>query len=323
MIKIFKTNGALQIAVILAATVVVWVPAFVWPAGMPTDDVCGPLYRLLSETVGTVPLLAAGVALLLAVLEGYLLNRLLYKKGLVPLNSLMPMLLYILIMGVGVEAAGFTPALLANLWIVLMLNSLMPKDDMLMEQNSIFNSTMWFSMAVISWMPCVYAAVPLIVGLLTYKVYRGREWSVALLGFLAPLIIVATALFLIDRSWMLADYAASFAGGLHIEADTGAPAIVQTTLFVLMSLIVIAGAVGQFNRNTIAQRKHGFVVMSMLVYAVATPFYGRLMPLDAQPFAISLAATGSVYLLERKSRLWAYDVALAFLLLLSLHSYIR
>ena len=322
MIKIFKTNGALQIAIILAATVGIWAGALVSPPEMTGDATCGPVYLLLLRSVGALPRLAVVTAMLLTVAEGYLLNRLLYNKGLVPLNSLMPMLLYVVCMGIGVDTGGLTPALVANLWLLLALNSMMPKENMVMEENSIFNATMWYSMAVVTWVPTLFAAIPMIAGLLSYKVYKGREWGVAILGFLAPLIIVSTVLFLMDRMDVAGTYAASATGMLDIVADMDALAVVETAVFALTAGVATLSSISGLYAGTIAQRKHGLVLTSFLIYSVATLFYTRLMPVDAQGFAIPIATTGSIWLLGRKRRLWVYDILIAVLFLMSLYSYL-
>ena len=322
MIKIFKSNGILQIVIIVAVAAAIWVGSLFNPPEMVADATCGPFYLLLRKILHGVPHLAAILGLLLTIVEGYLLNRLLYNNGLTPLNTLLPTLLYTILMGVGVEANGLTPAVVTNLWLLLALNSMMPKDNMIMQENSIFNTTMWFSMTTITWIPALYAAIPIIVGLLTYKVYKGREWSVALLGFLALVIIVTTTLFLIDRMDIAANYAISSIEELHIHFEPDALPVIETSLYALMALIVTISSVSGLFKDTIAQRKHGMVIVSMLIYSVATLFYTKLMPVNAQPFAITVATTGSMYLLARKRRLWIYDICLAILFGLSLYSYL-
>lgn len=322
MIRIFKTNGILQIVIILAVSVAVCGKNLIAPPEMACDATCGPIYLLLHKILSGSPLIAAILALLLTLIEGYLLNRLLYNKGLIPLNSLMPTLLYVMLMGVGVETYGLSPALLTNLWLLLSLNSLMPKESLIVPENCIFNTTMWFSMAVMTWLPALFAALPIIAGLLSYKVYKGREWSVALLGFLALIIIVATILFLIDRMDIATNYAVSSIGELHIFCDTETLAIAETALFAIMAIYCTISSVSSLYRNTIAQRRHGLVIVSMLVYSLSSLFYTKFMPINAQPFAITVATAGSICLLGRKRRLWIYDIAMAILFFLSLYSYL-
>ena len=322
MIRIFKTNGILQIAVIAAALLAIYGGSLFDPPEMACDETCGPFYLLLHKILSGVPHTAAVLALLLTLTEGYLLNRLLYDKSLIPLNSLMPTFLYVILMGIGVETNGLTPALVTNLWLMLALISMMPKDGMIMTENSIFNTTMWFSMAVMTWTPALFAAVPIIAGLLTYKVYKGREWSVAMLGFLALIIIVATILFLIDRIDIAAKYAAGSTNGLRIYYDQSPLPIAETVLFSLMAIFCTISTVSALFRTTIAQRKHGLVIVSLLIYSLSSLFYTKLTPLNVQPFAITVATTGSIYLIGKKTKLWRYDIALALLFIMSLYSYL-
>ena len=113
----FRTNGVLQIAIIAVAVVAIWLRWFIWPAEMVDETGSGPVYDLMRMVLGGVPVAATAVALGLTLAEGYVLNRMLYEKGLVPLNSLMPMLLYVIYLAIGCR--GMSPVVVANLWVLL------------------------------------------------------------------------------------------------------------------------------------------------------------------------------------------------------------
>lgn len=318
MIKIFKTNGVLQIAIIVAAVVAIWIGAFLKPIEMAEDEICGPVYRLMKMGLAELPTVSTIVALLLTLAEGYLLNRLLYQKGLIPLNTLMPTLLYVIVMGMGVRSCGLTPAVVANLWVVLALMSMMPKENMIMEEGKIFNTGLWCSMALLTWMPAVFVLVPIVIGQITYKMYKGREWAVNILGLMAPIIIVLTTLFMMDKLGMMAVYAETLASGLGLRYDGGAWSIVETSVMGLMVIVTTAGTVRILFGRTIEQRKHGLVIVSLLIFSIASMFYVSLMPIDGGPYALVLATTGSIFLMEKKKKLWIYDIIIALLFATSL-----
>lgn len=318
MIKIFKTNGVLQIAIIAVAVIAIWVWAFITPPEMADDDTCGPLYLLLKMGLGGLPTVSTVVALVLTLTEGYLLNRLLYEKGLVPLNSLMPTLMYVIIMGMGVRCNGLSPALVSNMWILLALMSMMPKDNMILEEGKIFNTGLWCSMAFLTWTPAVFVLVPIVLGQITYKMYKGREWAVNVLGLLAPVIVVVTTTFMTDKMDVIKGYAVSLVSGVGIRLCGEVLCTVEAAVFLLFGFWVTIGAIVVLNGRTIVQRKHGVVIVSLLIYSVATVFYGNLSPIEGGPFAIVTATTASVYMMDKKKKLWIYDLMILVLFLTSL-----
>lgn len=318
MIKIFKTNGVLQIAIIVAAVVAIWIGSFVKPVEMAEDGMCGPVYRLIAMGLAGLPTVSTLVALLLTLTEGYLLNRLLYKKGLIPLNTLMPLLMYVIVSGIGVRSCGMRPEVVANLWLMLALMSMMPKENMIMEEGRIFNTGLWCSMAVLTWIPSVYVLVPIAIGQITYKMYKGREWAVSLLGLMAPIIIVLTAMFMTDEIGETAEYAKTLASELGVRYDGGGWSIAETAVLAVFAIATTVGTVTLLFGKTVVQRKHGMVFVSLLIFSVASMFYGNLMPVDGEPFAIVLATTGSIFLIEKKKRLWIYDIVIAAMFLTSL-----
>ena len=318
MIKVFRTNGVLQIAIIVIAVVAIWVWSFIAPPEMADNDACGPLYLLLKMGLGGLPTVSVVVGIALTLAEGYLLNRLLYEKGLVPLNSLMPMLMYVIFMGMGVRSNGLSPALLTNLWILLAMMAMMPKENMIMEERRIFDTGLWCSMAILTWIPSVAVLIPIALGQITYKMYKGREWAVSVLGLLAPVIVVVTTMFMMDRMDVMAGYAVSLVSGVGIRFCGEVLCTVEAAVFVLLGIVLTIGAIGVLNGRTIVQRKHGIVMVSMLIYSAATLFYASLTPIEGGAFAIAMASTGSIYVMDKKKRLWIYDLMVVVLFVMSL-----
>lgn len=311
VIKVFRTNGVLQIAIIAVAVVAIWLRWFIWPAEMVDETGSGPVYDLMRMVLGGVPVAATAVALGLTLAEGYVLNRMLYEKGLVPLNSLMPMLLYVIYMAIGCR--GMSPVVVANLWVLLGLRSMMPKENLILEDRKIFNTGFWCSMAGLSWMPAIWVVVPIVIGQLTYKMYKGREWSVWTLGWLAPVIVVVTALFMADRIEESVVYAKEIAA--TAEEWFGGDWVSMATAVVVMviGIVTTVGAANVLEGKTRVVRKHGLVMGAMLIYGAAAMVYEGVTPLDGGPWALGFATTGSVFMMEKRKWLWVYDVLLGLL----------
>lgn len=322
MIKVLRTNGVLQIAIIAIAVVAIWVGWFVEPEVMTDRGDGGPLYILIKNTLGSNGIVSVIIALILTLTEGYLLNRLLYERGLIPLNTLMPMLLYMLVMGIGANGCRLTPELITNMWVILALWSVMPKEGVIKTEGSIFNSGLLCGMTALTWTPGVVVIVPITIGQIIYKMYQGREWAVGILGLFAPIIIVLTTAFLIDDWEMIVSYTETVANGLGLRESVRWDSILETTVLGLFAMVTTVGTLTMLERKTIAQRTHGLVIVTVFIYSLATLFYESLMPVDAEPFAVVVAAMGSIYFMEKKKHLWIYDIMIGLLFLTSMLNYL-
>lgn len=310
LVKVFRTNGALQIAIIVVAVAAIWLGWLTRGVEYSTEG-GGPVYELLRMVTRGVPVVATVLGLCLTLAEGYLLNALMYERGLVPLNSLMPMLLYVIYMGIGGE--GLRPVTVANLWVLLGLRSMMPKENLILEDSRIFNTGFWCSMAGLTWLPAIWVVVPMTMGLLTYRMYGGREWSVWTLGWLAPVIVVVTWLFMGDRMWEIGEYARGVEDVAEVWFEGRWPAMVWAGVFWVTGVVMTVGAAGVLEGRTRVVRKHGMVMGAMLLMGVVGVIYGGVTPVGGGAFAIGMSATGSVFMMEKRKWLWVYDVIVGLL----------
>lgn len=322
MIKLFKTNGLMQIVFIVFAGLILWTPSLINPPTPTTDISSGPLYVVFCFLLAKIPLVATIVALLLTLTEGYLLTKLLNDKGLIPLNTLLPMFLYVLAMGFGVSQQGFSHGVVTNLWIILALHSMMPDEHLVVPENRIFNTSLWLSMSTITYLPCIFLSIPVIIGLLSYKVYKAREWGIAILGLLAPYIIVGTVLFMTDDLTLIDDYIKEAVNAIDFNIQWVGWSNIYSILVGLFFVVLGMFSIANFGTQTIAQRRHGWVVIGITIYGICTTFYDGFTPVNGQHFAIVASTIGCILLdTPRPKRIWINDLCLVFIIIAGLYSY--
>ncbi|MBR1516872.1 MAG: hypothetical protein IJ620_01825, partial [Bacteroidales bacterium] len=97
-----------QFVIILVVMIVMWLGAFIHPVQMPVMQ-SGFIYQFFYNIFHGVPLLASIVAFLIIGVEGFWLNAILYNCRLVPQNTLLPMLLYVVAMSSQPDTQTITP----------------------------------------------------------------------------------------------------------------------------------------------------------------------------------------------------------------------
>ena len=307
----------LQIVTLVAVVFAVWGKGLVSAADMQFVSTSGPIHMLLCAVLGKASVVGSVIAIILVLLEGYLLTDLLYREGLIPINTLMPMLLYVMVTGMGANVIWLSPVVVANLFIILALRAMMIGERMALGDNNIFNTSIWFSIACLTWLPAVAAVVTVVAGLLTFKVYKAREWGIALLGFAAPIIVLVTTFFLIDKPNAVLEMINTLIQNASLVNGNELWMYIYSGVFGLLLIVASLVYASVLFSTTIAQRKGGFILLSMLICgAVSTVFEGAVLP-NGGCFAIVAAAAGTTMFLTPKRKLWIYDIVLLLMVAMS------
>ena len=195
MLKIFRTNIFMQSVIIIVVSLVLWVGAFGHPQPMPMVG-GGQLYYWLTGWLS--PLAGAIIAYLLVVLGGFLLNGMLYRHKMITQNTLMPMLFYIIAMSLGSHT--LSPILLGSLLLLLAVDQLMLTNTLLsLPLNKIFGAAACIALATLFCPAMMVFFVPLLMCMFNYSLYGWRDWTMLILGILAPYILMETYFFLVDQ----------------------------------------------------------------------------------------------------------------------------
>ena len=116
MLKTFRTNIPVQIAIILVASVLLW-KGFIHPQHVLLEG-GGDLYHFICGAMS--PAVATIVAFVLVLAEGVLLNSILYRHKMITQSSLLPMLFYIIAMSIGHPT--LSPVIVGSLFLFELLS---------------------------------------------------------------------------------------------------------------------------------------------------------------------------------------------------------
>ncbi len=161
------------------------------------------LYRLITVYADTYGHLYFITGLILFVLQGIQIHLLVNQFEVLYKPSFLPWLMYIVLMGSVPGLLMFSPALLANSFLLLMFDRIFRIYKCDNAQGYHFEAAAMLSLAVCIYLPAASFLLLLIASILILHPFDWRNWVSAFLGFCAPVYLLAVILFLNDRIAMM------------------------------------------------------------------------------------------------------------------------
>jgi hypothetical protein len=193
LISFFKSSFIFQYAALLILGVILWTPSFIQLDPVLLEkEMVNPLFNFFYEWLRFVPWIIAPVAFIIVLFESLLLNAILTEHDLIPKNSLLGAMIFMVIMSSSPSALSLFPALIALIPCIVMMNiiySLYGKDDVI---SPLFSLGLLVSVASLFYFSAALVMVLILFSLTIYRIYGWREWSIPLIGFMAPIAYLFT-----------------------------------------------------------------------------------------------------------------------------------
>ena len=308
----------MQLLIIMGVVVVMWCGSFIEPVMMPEPGTYAPLYGLLYDWMGAKPLVATLVGLMIMLLEAMLLNEMLYERKMVAQNTLMPALIYVILMS-GVKAGQtVTPILMVNLMMLLALRNIMKTSNVSMTLNMTFGTATYIALATMFYMPSALMIVPLLLMFPVYQLYSWRDWVVMILGLLAPYIPLTAWFMMKNELW--GAYAGMWVDLLDVHLAFGGNVLNWICSGFMMLYIIVMVVVGlelSQNHPTAFQKNATAIALPMLGGALMLA-YDTITPLNTQLFASGVAFMATIYYASVKRKIWMYDASIIMLIVVAM-----
>ena len=325
MLKAIQRSVVLQIALILAALALLWIRPLLAPQPMVAGEHPAVLYALLCQWLVPVPRLAVIVAMVLVVAEGVMLNLLLSETGLVPQNSLLPTLLFVIVSSAG--ATTLTPILLVNGIAVACLHQLMLRGTLLtIAPGKICSATALIGIATMFYQPAALLLASYLLVAVNYRLYSWRDWMLLLLGFAAPFIpLLAVFYFTGDiETWWHTTLDSMGCPGLQ-TGTAGTLATAGGLLLVAVFLWGVMTTLGHLGERPVLWQKNATTVLLLAIGEAGMLLYLPLRPVPIALFALPFTFCTAQLLNagntiptgygRRKNRTWIYDIVLILTLI--------
>ncbi|MCR5191795.1 MAG: hypothetical protein K6D59_00695 [Bacteroidales bacterium] len=305
MINLFKQNTLGQVIVILLAAIALWSRAFIQPIDLQAASRFAPLYEPLYMVFKNLPRLASGIALLLVLLEGAWLNLLLASHKIVSANSLMPTMVYLLMMSWNPSSLTITPQLIVNIAVIATCSQLYSDGSSQLSFEKIFNAAFCIGFASLCYLPALGYILPFLLVFIVYKLYKWRDIAVAFFGLIAPYIVYFLYTYLNNRlqySLILMQHDIVdfklIVNEINLYKTIGDAVLLS---FLLASILL---QLSKMNDNVIHRRINVWVSTLTVLGAVVMAFYETMFPANMQALSFPAAFLLSAFLLYPRKRKW-------------------
>jgi hypothetical protein len=211
MLKLLsKTGFFLQFIVFLAIATILWFPTFIHPLPPVETDLSGPLFIVLKNWLQGAVIVSTSIAALLIISQAFLLHVLLSSHDLIPRDSFIDAIIFLVLMSWQPTMLCLHPALPAGFLVLLAIFMIMKMYGETDSYKNVFSASLSVGVAALFYQPAIYFMAGIWFSLFTYRITSWREWLITVMGLVLPLIYLfsyyywdgtlSQGLDLIDRS---------------------------------------------------------------------------------------------------------------------------
>lgn len=192
MIRFFRGSGIGPVVVVTLAALALWIQYFIAPptlAAIPGDEPM-PLWGLVTQALGSLPLLAVILSFALMLLVAIMMVRFNTSIFFIPRRTYFPALFYILLYGLFPGEMVLNPALPAALLILAGLWRMVSAYRINGMVFNFFDAALLISTAGMFYAGSVWLIILVIIGALIFRTPDIRELTVTIAGAILPWIVL-------------------------------------------------------------------------------------------------------------------------------------
>ena len=203
MIQFFRQNNFLTTLMLIPYTFIVRIACFY--LGQPPTKMAsgGVLYSIFESAFESKTILSHVTINFVIAFTAILLSRIVIKHRLSRFQTLIPGLLYIILVSWLEVFVSFTAIHIANFFVVVGILSVFKFSKKNSNSLVVFDGCLYFSFAALFYTPYIVYVIPAILGFLTLDSFRIREFANAIFGILVPFFIVGAFLYFFQGDFNL------------------------------------------------------------------------------------------------------------------------
>ncbi len=199
LIGIFKKSTVFTPVVLIMVALLLWLDGFLlFSTQKPQLQEVAPLFGIVVPFVENFPLLQVVTAWIFLILQAFLINYVVTSKGLMDRYTLLPALLYIVIMSSSFNMLWLHPVLFANLFLILALNKIFDSYHEKHVAQEVFNVGLLVAMAGLFYAPAALFFFMSLASLFVYRVATLRGLLAHLMGYATPFFFLGVVYYLTD-----------------------------------------------------------------------------------------------------------------------------
>jgi len=300
LIQLFRKSYLLQYILLLLLTIILWIGAFIQPFEIPivTKPLLTPGYSLLMGILQGNVLLRVIIAMILVISGALLFNYALTKFDLVPKNTLVPAMVYIVLLSYSPSLLALHPVAIPVLLMLLVLYFLF---QVYTEEEAfapIFNIGFLIGISSMFYFPSIFFILFIWLTFIVYRLYSWREWTIPITGIITPYLFLFTYYFLTDslEPAYLA-YAAYFSKItiFQFSFDFSILNYIITSLVILFSIWAGVLLLSNIQEKIISLRKRYWTIYYLLAIAIFTYIFSDIFFKWHQVFSLIPASVFLAY----------------------------
>lgn len=199
LIGIFKKSRVLTPFILILLALLLWADSFIFFThhSLPAQQ-AAPLFNLLLPFIQNFPLLQVIAAWCFLIIQAFLVNHIVTSRNLMDRFTLLPALIYVVLMSGTFEMMSLNPVLFANFFLLLALNKIFdafPEKEIILQ---VYNVGLLVALAGLFYLPALLFLFLAVIALFTYTVGNIRGLLATLMGFATPFLFLGVILYLAD-----------------------------------------------------------------------------------------------------------------------------
>lgn len=163
-----------------------------------TSGAAGPLYELIRPLLIQYQLIAIISALIIVIFQALAINHVATSKSFTERYSLLPAILYLLLMSSTTVMIAPHPVLFANIFLIPALRKMFDAYDEEHYMKEIFNIGFLIAIAGMFYYPALTLFLAMIIAVFMYYIVNLRTLMAACIGLLTPIMFLSIFFFLQD-----------------------------------------------------------------------------------------------------------------------------
>ena len=302
LIRFFKSSFYQQYLVLIIIAVLLWLRAYTAPCQPHETTDISPLFSLLSGLLPANAVFRLIPALILLLLEAVLLNFILIRHELLPKNSLLGALVFVVLMSQAPYVIGMNPVLGAGIFIIPAFDRIMNTYGKADPTKDVFSAAFLLALASLFYFPAVFILLLLILSFAIFGTFSVRMLFVTLAGIFAVYLYLFVYYFLFDmlegQYWLYIGWISTFAG---FKPDYDITQYIVWGMIALLTLAAILHSLSHMNEWNIKTRKKVLLIIWFMVLVLSALVYeGGMLHNTFLFLAIPLSVLISIYYANRK-----------------------
>ena len=320
LINFFKQSYLQQFLALFAIQLLLWGKYLIAPHGIDLHSRIHPIYDIIMDLNGENPWTATIIAFCLLALAAILINIIMIRNELVPNNSLIPALIFIVIMSQGPVLLTLYPELIAIVFLLLAFDRLMRcyGESDIFVINNILSASIFTSLAAFSYLPALWFVLLIWISMFIFRQLSLRIWTISVIGISLPLMYLAAYNYIFDKpKEIYAELLEYFINIKTISIDYPDPTYVIWGLIIIILIISVFYALTHLNEWNVNIRRKIIVILWLMIITIPVSIYSQEDFLVNQTFLfIPVTMFISSFLGTLKIKKWQELVFLLFVILI-------